>query len=757
MPPIPSSHFHKFVGYDEIANTRHNHGGRQHLPWANLDIRDMFSQTQKEVLETTAFHSHPVVLMVVNFMQKAHEWSWRDKEVYRTIFPGLQKTGSPNQFDIERMSDSIFRGDGTHGLLAKCFYNALSDYAGQLNDGKFNTAIASLNASFNEDAAHLYAEYFRHAYNIMPSAENVIQYQDLLLSKAYRMLKRAQLASSSWPNPNMEIFIHFVKLLACGASTAEVKTIYDSLTSGDYAINPGAFPAMAGDWKSYRGWLSADYLDWGDLNARNLGDEYLSPPSYVSMVRLVAVFANWFDYWKPSGGSCFSADTSVVLADGSTREISKIQKGNQVLSHVFWGGKKHTSAAKVAFVSKPKRSQRMLYSYRDAPRIKFTDTHPLVVECKDDWQHRSPLLKFIIPDLASTLNQSWQSIPALQIPLDAVDHHNGKHSDPDEILYDLVFEPQTPSRGNADLGPTTYIVSDLNGQRFEVASEAPIFHWFPYLMKFFETVLRALLRGSHDFSSIASSLIYRRIAIGSIAREAWTKFQRIPSEQVIPQQGFFTSLESVLGKAEGLPDQMIADVYENLHAQYGRNINHEIITGWAHMPPVGSNTDRPSKATILFLDSVHFLGMTVPPTQLSETHHHIQVHLLQNGNRFLTTDVSASRRGWQTFEMYRAVDLSAYTPDLNDEGCEVWHVGFELYDPLAKVTYRGQGPLCEDVLTIVGLGSTTENQHAVMDVKVMKVNQRALNEQESWTEEKRMVFAEALGECFAGELAHQST
>ncbi len=51
--------------------------------------------------------------------------------------------------------------------------------------------------------------------------------------------------------------------------------------------------------------------------------------------------------------------------------------------------------------------------------------------------------------------------------------------------------------------------------------------------------------------------------------------------------------------------------------------------------------------------------------------------------------VNPSRRGWQSFEMYRAEDLSALTIDLNNESCEIWHVGLVIYDPLVKVTYVG--------------------------------------------------------------------
>ncbi len=78
--------------------------------------------------------------------------------------------------------------------------------------------------------------------------------------------------------------------------------------------------------------------------------------------------------------------------------------------------------------------------------------------------------------------------------------------------------------------------------------------------------------------------------------------------------------------------------------------------------------------------------------------------------------------------MHNAVDLSAQTLDLNDDGRETRHACFEIHELLAKATYRGQSPLREDALTIIGHGSTTENQHATMDVIAMKGNGDTLNE-----------------------------
>lgn len=282
MAPVPSSHFQDFLGYDDIFYKDNDASNDQRLPKADSIIRDMFRATQKEVSRAALFHDHPVVLMVVNFMQKAHTWSWRETSIQKTIFPGLQQDLSPSQFDIEGISDSEFKGSGTFGLLAKAFYNRCSDYSGRLNDGKFNSAISMLNSYFDQHATSLFAEYIRHSYRLSPSHGYVEQYKKLLLSKPYHSLKLAQISSGSWTNPDMEIYLHFVKLLVCGASTAEVNTIYSSLTSGTYALSAGSFPSITPNtWKSYRGWLFWSFLDWSDLGAQNLQDGWsVSIPTY---------------------------------------------------------------------------------------------------------------------------------------------------------------------------------------------------------------------------------------------------------------------------------------------------------------------------------------------------------------------------------------------------------------------------------------------------------------------------------------------
>ncbi|KAK2762105.1 hypothetical protein FQN54_001112 [Arachnomyces sp. PD_36] len=767
MSGLPASHFHCFQGHDEFASSS--------TPHADEVVRQMFSQTQIDVDRATAFHDHPVVLMVINFMQKVHTWSWHGRPVHQTIFPGLDWSGSPGQFDINGLGDYGFKNDWSYGLLAKSFHNRCSNVSGGLNDGKFDSAISSLNSYFNQYSTQLYAEYFRHACRMGPSGEFVAQYRSLLLSKAYKSLKRAQLASGSWKNPSMEIFIHFVKLFACGASDAEVYGVYQSLTTGDYAIDPGAFPDIkGGTWKSYRGWLASDYLDWNDFQARNLTASYVVLPSIKGglpiIVYLSLDFADRFEYWKPSG-SCFSANSHVVMADGSTREISRISKGDHILTHAFEDDSRIERAARVAFVSQPKRSQRALYSFHEAPHVKFTETHPLVETGKDP-EHGGLVLKFVNPDLASSMNPSWKSIPAIQIPLDSLVKHEAASSDVDEVLYDLVFEPELVdfSKGYVGIGPTTFTVADPNGKRYDAASEAPIFPWFPYTMRFFEHMLGTLLHNGHDITAMTSWLTHPETVVTpswtDVSRDAWAKVQQVPLSNTSSAPNVSVSLDRLLlhdkADSEGKPDpQELADAFDSLHAQLGRRITHEIQTGWVHAPQTrsGLHGDRSEIAPILLLHSLHYLGLAVPRMHPSDTHKKFRVRLLQGGEKVAEVDVDASRQGRQTFEMDDLIDISACSRSQcdDDDGGRKWNIGLEVYDPMTELTYRGRTPLRERTQATVGLGGTTKDQHCIVDVKVVEVSQDALAAKAGWTWTRKMQFAEALGECFAARLAEQQT
>lgn len=710
----------------------------------------MFITTQKDTLTPTTFHDHPVVLMVVNFMRKASNWKLAD-----VVFPNLDRSLSPDSFSIGGIDNSAFKY-GSNALLANSCYNAGFTH---LNEDKFREHISWVNWEFDRHSACLYAEYFRHVARLTPSPDHAAQYKSLLLSRAFRSLKRAQLANGEWRDLSMEIFIHFVKLLACGASIEEVKSTYSSLTTGNYALDPGALPLITPDaWMEYRGWLQNDYLGCADLKAQNI-DVTVRPPFPVG-----ELFARQSHYWKFPASSCFSAQSPVVLADGTTKVIGRIQPGDHVRSHIFRGGRRCESTSIVAFVSKPKRAGRTLYSYRAAPQIQFTDTHPLV-ESNGKTHHHGLALKFVDPGLAHSLNPSWRLLPTDRIPLNVLQVHDGGSADKDEILYDLVFQPkgEDHDRAHVNSGPTTFTVADSNGQRFDVASEAPVFQWFPYTMRFFEHVLRTLRHNSHDITTLASWLLHPNTALhhhswAEISRAAWDQLQGgTLADLTFTEEAFSVSLDQLLYNGDperkGSPNpQDIADAFERLHAILGRRITHEILTGWAYMP---GNVTIP----VLLLHSFHYLGHTAPIWRPGDPHRRFRVGLLQDGECAAVTDVCADRHGSNVSDMHCALDLSAcpLRPAESKDSHARWTIGIEVHDSATGITYRGRSHVYEDKLAIVGLGgcAADADEHATIDVKVMQVSRDALHAQNEWDPSRRMRFAAALGECFAARLVSQ--
>lgn len=457
----------------------------------------------------------------------------------------------------------------------------------------------------------------------------------------------------------------------------------------------------------------------------------------------------------------------VVMADGSTVEISRIQVGDEVQSRTIHVGGHTTVVAKVAFVSKPRRARRALYSYRDAPRVRFTDTHP-IVEAGRNWHSNGELaLQFVNPDLACAMNSTWHSVPVLQIPPDVIVCHDRATSDPGETLYDLVFAPSP--RNNCCpgkcAGVTTYFVADQMGHEFEVASEAPLFEWFPYSMTFFHSLLHALLRNDDDVASVFALLLDPDIIVKgpwrTIAEKTWIDNSARPSTPRLHQRGPF-SPTIILGLLpdnavdETISPQVVADAFESLHSTFGRVINHELSIGWAYNFQNEIN-DSADLVPLLILHSLHFTGLTTTPTQAgSHAHGSHWVHISQNHEQVLTHNVSWHRRGWQTFDYHSSIDISTLSSSIDGHGQSNWTIGLEVHDPLTNTTYRGQSVLYENTVTLVGLGNTEiSNQHVILDIRVMRVARNVLRDLESWDEEKMAVFAEGLGASFAATLVEQ--
>ena len=283
------------------------------------------------------------------------------------------------------------------------------------------------------------------------------------------------------------LYLHFVKLVACGASNDQIKSVFTTLITEEPVIPAATFTGPnAQNWRLYHGWISTGVLGLGAFDIRNI---LASREVYID-------FPMWFfadqdyvssnGYWQNPSPSCFALDTLVVLADGTHKRMDQISAGDMVLSPS--GCDAIRSPREVAFVSKPGRKGRPLYRFKGST-VEFTSTHPIVRAFGWDKKHGgAPNLSFVDPGLAQGLNPPWGAFQVHGIKTSSLEvcYHTAQPETDDSILYDIIFE--SDGSGN----PASYVVTDGTDVEMTVASEAPISGVFPYSVLFFAHFLPAL-------------------------------------------------------------------------------------------------------------------------------------------------------------------------------------------------------------------------------------------------------------------------
>jgi hypothetical protein len=331
----------------------------------------------------------------------------------------------------------------------------------------------------------------RYYHKIEPSDALASDYLDILKSTSYRHFRAAEASNGKWPFPGaaMEMYLHFVKLAACGASDDWIKSMFTTLTTEEPVIPASTFAGLNGqNWRSYRGWISTGALDWGAFGIQNIlatRRVYYPLDAWV-WYHADREYIRENGYWQTPSSSCFAPDTLVVLADGTNKRIDEIRAGDEVLSPSGSGTTR--SPRRVAFVSKPGRKGRPLYRFKGSA-VEFTSTHPITRSFGSEEKHGgAPTLAFVDPGLAHALNPSWGAFEVHGIKPSSLELcFSRPQPGPEEsILCDLVFEPDGSS------SPALYVVTDGTGREMTVASEAPVSDIFPYSALFFMHFLPAL-------------------------------------------------------------------------------------------------------------------------------------------------------------------------------------------------------------------------------------------------------------------------
>lgn len=289
---VANMSFQKFQGYDEIefelfcndsSHTRENcdHGVHRATPVSSAskeEVGEIFKTTQTG--GSSAFREHPAIRMVIEWIKASYTLRlWDGKPVNEHIFDSIDYSSFPGVFSVPNIDNDRIERGGV-GLLIKALYNGCPDYRKNINMDKCTHTVEDLNKHIWEQKIPFLVEYYRCNYGVRPSNSLVQAYKSLLCSKAYKMLKQKQATDGNWRDPNLEMFNHFVKLVACGASDAQLEDVYNALTQTEPKLDGSSYAEIyPGHWRKYEGWIASGNLDYRDLEAQQL-DEMIEFPTF---------------------------------------------------------------------------------------------------------------------------------------------------------------------------------------------------------------------------------------------------------------------------------------------------------------------------------------------------------------------------------------------------------------------------------------------------------------------------------------------
>ena len=371
-------------------------------------------------------------------------------DTFRSIFyPSYSAVSHEgNVYDVTGLSSSFWT-DFSVAVLCQSIYWQTSDARGSLNRSKVDTAVTSHNNQVKAKAVAWYAYVLFHDYmnyqGNLSSAKQV--YLDQLNSDHWVTYKKKQLIDGSWSNPDWELFHHWVKLSALGASDTEISNLIAALKQKGLIIESDV---DASHWRSYFVWYDPSTLDHSDVDseARNgeLASVHLpSPQGAGSWMKE----ENCYDFTagsQPGNGyrnppphsSCLSANVSVLMASGSFKPIRDISAGEMV--------KTPHGSSRVLLVSTPKTGDRSVCRINNLP-FYFTEAHPFLSFSKDP--------RYVAVSSLNLLNNvpllGQYGIGPLKVGTELLAYDGSKITvtsletvkpdKNDEFVYDLIIEP----------------------------------------------------------------------------------------------------------------------------------------------------------------------------------------------------------------------------------------------------------------------------------------------------------------------------
>ncbi|TPX14613.1 uncharacterized protein E0L32_005305 [Thyridium curvatum] len=579
----------------------------------------LFKWNQKDIM---GFNQHYTAAVAISKMQNSIDGNW-DKGLF-VSHPAFIDIYFPNRAAAppNGQNDPCDYHGAAQAFVCQAIYNGDGQAQKFCNWNATQNTVDDLNNKLWQNNTQRFVEWLQWSGSNSTTGGLCAlgDYVSSITNSDWIAFKAAEQASGEWinPGPDYELYFHFLKLTALGASSAQLQDIYATLTAPGKIDGSAIQDVTPSNWTKYTGYLQSGPIAYGQLGVQNLNEvtwipTFRGPP--VS-VHCDTDFLNHAGYWQsPPSGCCFAAGTGIVMGDGHTVvPIDNIQSGDMVLSTNGEGSNSHRQAV---FVSKPRRDGRALYESKDAKGVCFTATHPV---------HRGfdsrgcQILGFVDVSGALRVNPLWAAYPLEQLSPTEVSQMAAGEAE--ETLFDLVLD--VPSAGATGGGAPTFVVQSPAGDRITVCSEAPELAVLPTTTAFVLGFMRSLgqckdLQRFFPEGLQAGVLDYyariRRLRGASATAAAG----RDALATTIDDDRMTTAV-SILSSGN-LPPQVLADASESIIAAMGLGLQSHLDLGWQYISDENTRATGPSRSML----SAHFLQLSQPaviglPTLVQQEH-----------------------------------------------------------------------------------------------------------------------------------------
>ena len=211
------------------------------------------------------------------------------------------------------------------------------DATNYVDHGQVDQAVAANNTSLRSRLSSPYAymlqtgfDDFKNPFNAMDHGAARTQYISVLTRSV--QIHELWYSAGLWKNPDWELYHHWVKLTALGASVDDINRLIGQLAGAGLSIPASV---QSGVWTQYSRFCRTGPISTMPISttpaaascARACGARGSASPR-IEHAR--GVFLRFHRqqhagsrFHKPSGGSCLSGNSGVLMADGSFRPVAQ--------------------------------------------------------------------------------------------------------------------------------------------------------------------------------------------------------------------------------------------------------------------------------------------------------------------------------------------------------------------------------------------------------------------------------------------------